>query len=214
MLALAVGVAEALEAAHAQRVIHRDLKPANIFVSPDGRHAKVLDFGLAQLLGDGSRPVARAASTDLHDALRPDADARRRRHSGLRVPRAGPRPAARRAHRSLLVRRGALRDGDRPAGLPGRDTRGGVRRGPQPRAVAPGELAPDLPAELEALILRLLEKDPAARYQTSGELVSDLRRILRRTLGASSPTLLIASASRRRLRAACAARARAAWPWA
>ena len=49
VLDLGIGIAEALEAAHAQRVIHRDLKPANVFVSNDGRHAKVLDFGLPQL---------------------------------------------------------------------------------------------------------------------------------------------------------------------
>ena len=67
---------------------------------------------------------------------------------------------------------------------------------------APGALRPDLPAELDALILRLLAKDPAQRCQTSGEVASELRRLLRRTLGASSPTLLVASASRSRLRAA------------
>ena len=55
-------------------MIHRDLKPANIFVSPDGRHAKVLDFGLAQMLGDGSRPRQARSLDGRHDALRPDAE--------------------------------------------------------------------------------------------------------------------------------------------
>jgi tetratricopeptide (TPR) repeat protein len=58
-----------------------------------------------------------------------------------------------------------------------------------------------MPADLEDLILRLLEKDPAARHQTSTQVAAELRRILRRTLGGSSPTVLIASGSRRRIRA-------------
>src|SRR5262245_41958625 len=56
VLDLGIGIAEALEAAHAQRVIHRDLKPANVFVSNDGRHAKVLDFGLPQLGAGRAKP--------------------------------------------------------------------------------------------------------------------------------------------------------------
>ena len=202
-LALAVGIAEALEAAHAQGVIHRDLKPANIFVSPDERHAKVLDFGLAQLLSDSSRPRPWAIASTLDTT--PSVSTLT--HAGAGTPAyASPEQALGQPldARTDLFSFGAvlyeMATGQRafPGVTPAAVYDAVLNRAPVP----PSRLARDLPAGLEALILRLLEKDPADRYQTSTELASDLRRILRRTLGASSPTLLISSTSRRRLRAA------------
>jgi serine/threonine protein kinase/Tol biopolymer transport system component len=164
-------IASALSAAHQAGIVHRDIKPENVMIRPDG-FVKVLDFGLAKL-----REPTQDAGTCPPDTLtRPGnlpGTIRYLAPEQVRGDPAGPGSDL----FSLGVVAYELATGMRPYDGP---TDGAVfeailnRTPPRPSA-----LRPSLGSELDALIMRALEKDPELRFQTAGDMRSSCRRISR-----------------------------------
>jgi serine/threonine protein kinase/tetratricopeptide (TPR) repeat protein len=166
ILDLAVGVTEGLKAAHERGIVHRDLKPANVFVAPDGRHAKVLDFGLARLR-DGGTPSGLVGSGPTRAV--PGSPA----YMSPEQVRGEDLDA-----RTDLFSLGAvlyeMATGERAfaGSTPAAVFDGILNREPPPLLAR----RPDLPPSLVDAIAKALQKDRGRRYQTATDLLADLRR--------------------------------------
>ena len=158
-ISIAIQVGRGIEAAHNKNIVHRDIKPQNIMISTEGK-VKVTDFGIARA----------ASSNTIHSDVMGSVH-----YSSPEQARNGFIDGKSDIYSLGIVMYEMVTgrvpfDGDTTVAI--------AIQHLQEEMVSPSAYAPDLPISLEKIILKCTQKSPSRRYQTMGDLISDLKRAL------------------------------------
>jgi TolB-like protein/Tfp pilus assembly protein PilF len=176
VIGLGTQLAKGLAAAHEQGIVHRDVKPSNLFIVSDGR-LKILDFGLARMTEDATGSITAESLTDSNRIL------------GT-LPYMPPEQirGEQADFRSDIYSAGAvlyeIATGRRV--IPDTGAHAVIEHVINGTPERPGALNPDVPSDLERVILKCLAKSPGRRFQSAKELEAALRRMDERRSTAAS----------------------------